>query len=411
MKHQQTITGIDIGTHAIRIVVGTPLENGTYQIIGVGDAPSRGVTKGMITDLEETVTSLSEAIEKAERMIGGQLSQVVVGVNGSHVRVVHSQGVVAVGKPNGEVQPSDVQRAVEQSQAVAAAPNYEILHIIPKFFNLDNQLHLKDPLGMTGIKLEAHTQVILGLGSQVKNLTKCMYRTQLDVEGMVFSPLACAQAVLSKRQRDLGVALVNIGGGTTSVAVYEEGDLLHAAVIPLGSDHVTADLAIGLRVAMEIAERVKQDHETIVASKVSKRDEIDVAKYSAEEMPRTMISKKMIAEIIEARLREIFSLVNQELAKVGKAKKLPAGIVLTGGGSRQQGILDFAKEELKLPVFLGSVDSVFTPIDKVKEPEFSTAFGLVTYSEGEPMHERQSTFGFLSRATDAITRRLRGLLP
>jgi cell division protein FtsA len=279
------------------------------------------------------------------------------------------------------VQQSDVDRAIEQSQTLAVSPNYEILHVLPKFFNLDNQSAIKDPLGMTGIKLEAHTQIVLAQSAQVKLLTKCLYRTQLEVEGLIFSPLATAEAVLTKRQKDMGVAVVNIGAGTTAVAIFEEGELLHAAILPIGSDHVTADLAIGLRVSLDIAERVKIDLGQAVADKVSKRDEVDIAKYATEEMPRSLVSKKHIAEIIEARLDEIFKMINQELKKAGREGKLPAGIVLTGGGAKLGGLVDFAKEHLKLPVFTGIPDHIVTPIDKIKDPQYTTALGLIYFAE------------------------------
>ncbi len=381
MKKIETIAGIDIGSSAVRIVVAQPMDHGQLHLIGVGESVSRGMSKGMVNDLEEVVTSVSEALEKAERMIGGQLSRAVVAVNGAHVKVVQSQGVIAVSKPNGEVQQSDVDRAIEQSQTLAVSPNYEILHVLPKFFNLDNQTAIKDPLGMTGIKLEAHTQIVLAQSAQVKLLTKCLYRTQLEVEGLIFSPLATAEAVLTKRQKDMGAAVVNIGAGTTSVAIFEEGELLHAAILPIGSDHVTADIAIGLRVSLEIAERVKLDLGQAISDKVSKRDEVDIAKYSNEEMPRSLISKKHIAEIIEARLEEIFTMINQELKRAGRDGKLPAGIILTGGGAKLGGLVDFAKEHLKLPVFIGAPDQIVTPIDKVKDLQYTTALGLIYFAE------------------------------
>ncbi len=408
LRRRETIAGIDIGSSAVRVVVGQLTDNG-LSLIGVGESSSQGVSKGNIVDLEEVVTSVSEALEKAERMVGMQLSRVVVGVNGSHIKVVESQGVVAVAKPNGEVQQSDVDRAVDQSQAVATAPNYDILHVLPKFFNLDNQTTIKDPVGMTGIKLEAHTQIILALSSQVKNLTKCLYRTQLDVEGLVFAPLATADAVLSKRQKDLGVAVVNLGAGTTSVAIFEEGELLHAAVLPIGSDHITADLAIGLRVALDIAERTKLEHGEARAGKLSKRDEVDIAKYSTEEMPRMMVSRKMIAEIIEARAEEIFEMVNGELKKAGRESKLPAGVILTGGGSKLRGLVDLVKDQLRLPVFLGSLENVATPIDKIKDAQFSTALGLIYFAELEESGAVIRPLQWARRVFNSVVRRFRDI--
>lgn len=379
MKHIEAIAGIDIGSRDVRVVVGKRLDSNQMQIIGVGDSPSRGVTRGVISDLEETVTALSEALERAERMVGSPLSRAVVGVNGSHCRIIESQGVVAVSKPHGEITQADVARADEQAQAMAAAPNYEILHVLPKYYNVDGQMHVKDPVGMTGIKLEAHAQIILALSAHVKSITKSLYRTQLELEGLVFSPLAAAEVVLSKKQKELGVALVNVGAWTTSVAVFEDDELLHAAVLPIGSDHITGDLAIGARVAVEIAERIKIDVGLPDPQKVSKRDEIDIAKYSTEEMPKSLFPKKHIAEIIEARLGEIFRMVGAELKKSNRDGKLPAGMVLTGGGAKLAGIVEFVRDACKLPVFLGSPHEVFTPIDKVRDPQYSTALGLVHF--------------------------------
>lgn len=411
MKKIETIAGIDIGSSAVRIVIAQPLDNGQLHLIGVGESVSHGMSKGTVADLEEVVSSVSDALEKAERMIGGQLSRAVVAVNGAHVKVVQSQGVVAVSKPNGEVQQSDIDRAVEQSQTLAVSPNYEILHVLPKFYNLDNQVNVKDPLGMTGIKLEAHTQIVLALSSQVKLLTKCLYRTQLEVEGLIFSPLATAEAVLTKRQKDMGVAVVNIGAGTTSIAIFEEGELLHAAILPVGSDHVTADLAIGLRVSLDIAERVKLDLGQAVAEKVSKRDEVDISKYSTEEMPRALVSKKHIAEIIEARLDEIFRMIQQELKKAGRDGKLPAGVVLTGGGAKLGGLVDFAKEHLKLPVFTGSPEHIVTPIDKIKDPQYTTALGLIYFAESTSTSKASSlkALTWASQLFGGVIRRIRDL--
>jgi len=400
MKKPETIVGIDIGSTQVRAVVGQPMDNGEIQIIGVGEAPSRGISKGSIADLEETVTSLSESFERAERMIGMPLSRAVIGVNGSHCKVIESQGVVAASKPNGEITPSDVERADEQSQAIASSPNYEIVHVLPKYYNLDNQEHIKDPVGMTGIKLEAHTQIILALSSQVKLLQKGLHRTQLDLEGLVFSPLAAAEVALTKRQKDLGVALVNLGAWTTSVAVFEEGELLHAAVLPIGSDHITGDIAIGARVDVDVAERIKIDVGLVPSSSLSKRDEIDIAKFSSEDMPRHSFPKKHISEIIEARLEELFGMVREELQNAGKDGKLPGGTVLTGGGAKLKGVVDFAKEALMLPVFLSSTERVMTPIDKVKDPQFSTALGLVFYAT--PEEQGNSILPGMKWAQDAI---------
>lgn len=403
MKRIDAVAGIDIGSREVRVVVGNRLDNNQIQIIGVGEAPSQGISKGVITDLEETVTSLSEALERAERMVGGPLSRAVIGVSSAHCRVIESQGVVAVSKPHGEIVAADVARADDQAQAMAAAPNYEILHMLPMYYNVDSTTHVKDPVGMSGIKLEAHAHIILALSSHVKNLTKCLYRTQLELEGLVFSPLATAEVLLTKKQRELGVALVNVGAWTTSVAVFEDDELVHAAVLPIGSDHITGDVAIGLRVALDVAERIKVDQGLISSAIINKRDEIDIAKYASEEMPRTLFPRRHLAEIIEARLDEMGRMIAGEFKKIGRDGKLPAGMVLTGGGAKMSGIVEFFRDAVKLPVFLGATTNLFTPIDKVRDPEYSTALGLVHFASSTddrrghtPMQIAQKSFGKLT---------------
>ena len=241
MVRPEIITGLDIGTSSVRVVVGSRESDGSIHILGVGEALSQGVSKGNITDVEEVVSSVSEALERAERMSGQAIERAVIGVNGTHIKVVQSQGVVAVSRANGQVEPSDLERALDAAQAVATPPNYEILHVLPVAYTLDNQKNIKDPVGMSGVRLEAHAQLIMGLSSQIKNISKCVYRTSIDVEGFVFSILATASAVLDKRQKDIGVVAVNIGSATTSMVVYEEGEVLYAAVLPIGSDHITQD--------------------------------------------------------------------------------------------------------------------------------------------------------------------------
>ena len=411
MAKLDTIAGIDIGSTYVRVVVGQPLDHDQMQIIGVGEAPSRGVSKGSIVDLEETVTSISEALEHAERMIGTPLSRAVVGIGGTQCKVIESQGVVAVSKPNGEVSQSDIDRADEQSQAIAASPNHDILHVLPKYYNLDHQTNIKDPLGMTGIKLEAHTQIILAASAQVKNVTKAIHRTQLELEGLVFSPLATSEVTITKRQKDLGVAMVNIGAWTTSIAVFEDSELLHAVVLPIGSDHITGDLAIGARVDVDVAERIKIDIGIVPPDKMSKRDEIDIAKYAEEGMPRHLFPKKDISEIIAARVEELLEMVNAELKKIGKAEKLPAGIVLTGGGSKMKGLIEFAKDRIKLPVFHPSSEQIFTPIDRVKDPLFTTALGLVYFVRHEEHPRSLGPSGaWFQNTVGGVIRRMRDLI-
>ncbi|MFH1667766.1 MAG: cell division protein FtsA, partial [Candidatus Komeilibacteria bacterium] len=247
MAQSEIITGIDIGTSKVKIVSLQRLADGGVQIIGAADNEMEGVTKGSIKSIEESVSSISECLEKAERMVGFPIENAVIGISGSHIMTQESKGVIAVAKANGEIQEDDVDRVIEAAQAVATPPNYEILHIIPRDFTVDSQEGIKDPIGMTGIRLEVNAQIILGLTAQIRNLTKCIYRTGVDIVDLVFSILANAESTLTKKQKELGVCLINIGAATTSMIVYEEGNILHTTVLPIGSNHVTNDIAIGLR--------------------------------------------------------------------------------------------------------------------------------------------------------------------
>ncbi len=413
MKRQDIITGLDIGTSQIRIVVGQRDADGSVRIIGVGEAASAGLSKGNITDVEEVVTSISEALEKAERMSGQTIERAVVGISGTHVKVIQSQGVVAVSRANGQVDPSDVDRALEAAQAVATPPNYEILHVLPLSYTLDNQRNIKDPVGMSGVRLEAHTQIIMGLSSQVKSCSKCVYRTGVDVEGFVFSILATASAVLDKRQKDIGVAVVNIGAATTSVVVYEAGDVLFATVLPVGADHITQDLAIGLRTSLDVAEAIKLEIGCQDSEKISKRDELDLSRYSQTEKPRTMVSTKHVSEIINARVEELFDLVDKELRAVDRSASLPAGIVLTGGGAKMAGLAEIAKARLRLPAFIGKPLLSASHIEKIDDPRYTTALGLVYYAlQGSSKSGSiMPNFSSVKLATDRMTKWFKDLLP
>jgi len=381
------IAGLDIGSTAVRIVVGQRVDEGEgekLQIIGATSVPAQGINKGIISSIEDATSSISACQEKAERLIGVPINRVWVSINDPHIKCENSKGVVAVGKSDGEISEDDIERAIEAARALSVPPNYEILHVIPIRFTVDSQEDIKDPIGMSGIRLEVETLIIQGLSSQIKNLTKAIYRTGLDIEDLVLSPLAAAEAVLNNKQKELGVSLVNIGAATTSLAVYEEGELLHTAVIPIGSEHITSDIAIGLRCPINLAERIKFEHGSAKAEQFSKKDEVDVSDLAREEEVDdeiNLISKKYIAEIIEARVEEIFEKVDNELKKIERSGMLPAGIFLVGGGAKLSDLIDLAKEKLRLPVGLGIGRNIEAVIDKVKLPEFLTALGLVVWGD------------------------------
>ena len=278
------ITGIDIGSSAVRIAVGQIINQGSgelLQILGCAEVPAEGIHKGIITSIDDAVSSVAACLERAERLAGAQVSHAIVGISGSHILSQQSKGVVAVAKPDGEITEEDVVRAVEAARTVATPVNYEILHVIPKTFTVDGQSGIKDPTGMTGVRLEVDAQIIQGVSSQIKNISRVVYRTGLEIDSLVLSILAAADVVTTQRQKELGVAVVNIGASTTSIAIYEEGDVLHTAILPIGSEHITSDIAIGLRTSIDVAERVKTQFGTVLPKAVGRKEEIFLAELGA----------------------------------------------------------------------------------------------------------------------------------
>ncbi|MBT6691241.1 cell division protein FtsA [Candidatus Parcubacteria bacterium] len=412
-KNRDIITGLDVGSSAVRIVMAEKLSDGRLKVIGAAETSSEGVSRGSITSIEAAVSSISETIEKCERMTGLRVDRMVVGMSGIHIKMVNSKGVVAVAKANEQVEYSDIDRALEVAESTTTVPNYEIINVLPISYNLDDQKNIKEPQGMSGVRLEVETQIIMSLSSQVKNLTKCIYRTGVDIDDIVFSILATSEAVLTPKQKELGVAVVDIGSATTSLAIFEEGNILHTAILPIGAGHITNDLAIGLKTSVDVAEAVKKDHAQALAEGISKRDEIDLHKYSEEEKKGSYVFKKDISEISEARMEEVFSMVNDELKKIDRDGKLPSGIVLTGGGAKLPLVIDLAKQVFNLPVFMGlPVESNF-PIDKLNDPEYTTALGLVIWGD-KNIDEGGSFFNNITavkQSTDKMRSWFRSLWP
>ncbi|OGY54731.1 MAG: cell division protein FtsA [Candidatus Buchananbacteria bacterium RIFCSPLOWO2_01_FULL_56_15] len=379
MPERELIAGLDVGSTTVRLVVGQRSDDSDQpaHIIAAAEVPATGINRGVITSIDDAVSSISTCLEKAERMAGAPVPSVWVGISGSHITSQESRGVIAVGRSDGEITEADVERAIEAARTVATPPNYEILHVIPKSFTVDGQIGIKDPIGMTGVRLEVDTQIIQGLSSQIKNLTKAVYRPGLEIDDLVLSTLATAEAVLSSRQKELGVVVVNIGGSTTSLVVFEEGDMLHTAVLPVGSDHITSDVAIGLRISIDTAEQIKLEYGSASAEGIGKREEIDVGELEGE--ASSLVSRRYVTEIIEARAEEIFDKIDAELKKIDRSGKLPAGVVLCGGGAKLSGLVDLAKRQLRLPASLGKPIGIRSVIDKVNDPSFLTALGLVLW--------------------------------
>lgn len=378
MARKDLIVGIDVGSHQVSCIIGSIQPEGV-DIIGVGNAKSAGVRKGVVVDLEETISSLSAALEEAERMSGVSVTEAVVAVNGQHIENESAKGIVTVTRTENDISELDVERVVEAARSTSTPPNREIIHSIPQSFILDGQAGIKDPVGMTGVRLEVETTLVTGSTSSLKNLTRCLNQAGVAVSEFIFAPLAAAKAVTTKEQRNVGVIVIDIGSDTTGYAVYEEEQLVATGVIPIGSGHVTNDLAIGLRTSIAVAEKIKQEYGTAQPSEV-KEKKIDgsLVKYEGGEIDLVLVS-----EIIEARLNEILVMLRDVLRKINRDSLLPAGAIFTGGGAKQTGLVSLAKDTLKLPAAVGELTTeVSGMVDNVLEPQYATSVGLLLWAMG-----------------------------
>jgi cell division protein FtsA len=408
------VAGLDIGTSAVRLAAGHVRRSSDgrleLQIVGASAIASEGVQKGIVTSIEELISSVSSVLEDVERVAGVPVESVWLGVNGPYILTQDSKGVVAVAKTNGEISPEDAGRAIAAARTVPMPLNYDVLHVLPRSFSVDGQSGIKDPVGMTGMRLEVDTKLVYGMSTHIKNLTRAVYRTGIDVEDTVLSILAAGVAVATPRQRDLGVAVVNIGASSTSVAVYEEGVTLHVAVIPLGSQHVTNDIAMGLRTAIDVAERIKIEYGSAMPKLISKKEIIDLGSLGGDE--RDVASRQYVAQIIQARVAEIFEKVNAEFAKVGRSGLLPAGVLLTGAGAKLSGITDLGKECLRLPVSLGQAYDVTSVAGAAGDLAFTTAIGLVKWgAEMAHSHRHKSRLRSATFMLDQVRKLKSWLMP
>lgn len=377
MAKSSVIVGIDVGSSKVAVCVGQFQEE-TLNVVGVGTAPNSGVRRGVIGDIDETVSAISAALDEAERMSGIPISHALVGINGNHISSTLSKGVIAVSRADGEISEADMERALEAARAVALPPNREIIHVLPKGYIIDGQEGVKDPVGMSGIRLEVEALVIGGSTSAIKNLHKCVFQAGLNLEGLVFSPLATSKALLNKRQKESGVILVDMGAGTTSYVIYEEGEVIRTNVLPIGSSHITNDIAIGLRTDLELAEKIKLRYGAANPQAIRESEKIDLSEIDEKENQR--VARRFVAEVIEARLNEIFGMIKEDLAAIDRDGMLPAGVVLTGGGSKLEGLVDYVKDYLKLPAQMGSpLLEISGLIDKLDDPSYSTCIGLMIW--------------------------------
>ncbi len=403
---EQAYIGLDIGSSKVTCIVGIAEEGAAKpSIIGVGVAPSTGLRKGIVTDVEETVSSITAAVDEAERISGVVIDRATISIDGGHVGSQNSKGVIAVGRADQEISVEDLHRAEEAATALNLPQNREILQVFPRNYTVDDQTGIHDPVGMHGVRLEVETHIVTGATPAMKNLHRAIYQAGIDIASQVLVPIASARAVLSKRQKELGVALLDIGAGTTGIAVFEEGDIAYSSILPIGAGHITNDIAIGLRTSVETAEKIKLKY--VHAGKAANNDKIRIEELDGED---ALVPRKDLANIVNARLDEIFELVRAELKKIGKDALLPGGVVLTGGGAKLAGITEFAKEALKLPVAIGKVEGLSGLAEKVSEPGYTAAIGLMLENMTATAIEGNAN-AKISHTVDRIKKTLRNLLP
>lgn len=391
-KNEKLVVGLDIGTTKTCAIVGE-IEEDNMNIIGIGSHPSRGLRKGVVVNIESTVGAVKKAVEEAELMGGCNITAVYAGISGAHIKGLNSRGIVAV--KDREVKGTDVKRVVDAAQAVAIPLDREVLHVIPQEFIIDDQDGVKDPIGMSGVRLEAKVHIVTAAATATQNIIKCCNRAGLNVENVILQQLAASEAVLGQDEKELGVALVDIGGGTADISIFCSGSIVYTAVLPLGGNHLTNDVAVGLRTPAQEAEKIKQKYGCALTSLVQREETIEVPSVGGRN-PR-ILSRQILSEILEPRVEEIFQLVQQEITKSGYEDRIAAGVVLTGGCSILEGMPELAEQIFNLPVRRGEPKGVGGLIDVVRNPMYSTSVGLALLgakNEGERKFRVQEKAGY-----------------
>ncbi len=371
------IVGLDIGTSKVVAIVGEVNAEGVIEVIGIGSQPSRGLKKGVVVNIESTVQSIQRAVEEAELMSGCQIQSVFTGIAGSHIRSLNSHGIVAI--RDKEVQPGDVDRVIDAARAVAISADQKILHILPQEFLIDDQDGIREPVGMSGVRLEAKVHMVTGAVSAAQNIIKCVKRCGLTVDDLHLEQLASSQAVLTDDEKELGVCLVDIGGGTTDIAVFTNGAIRHTAVVPIAGDQVTNDIAVALRTPSHHAENIKVKYACCLTQLADAGDTIEVP--SVGNRPPRRLSRQTLTEVVEPRYAELFELVRDELQRSGYMEMIAAGVVLTGGSARMEGAVELAEEVFHMPVRLGVPQHVVGMLDVVRNPIYSTGVGLLLFGQ------------------------------
>ena len=387
---QRYVVGLDIGTSKVAVAIGERKENGSLDVVGVGIAPSRGLRKGVVVNLDATVESVKQAVEEAELMAGISIERAYVGFAGGHVKGINCRGVVAVSGRDREVTRDDVSRVLEAARAVSMPQDRTIFHVLPQEYIVDEQDGIGDPMGMTGSRLEASVHLVTGSTSSIQNTVNCVNRAGIEVVETVLDPIAAAEAVLTHDERELGVALVDIGGGTTDLAIFRHGAVIHTAVLPAGGDHFTNDIAVGLRTPIPEAEKIKKKHGCALGTLVGEGGTIEVPGVGGRKA-RTL-SRQILCEILEPRTEEIFSLVQEDIQRAGLDGSINAGLVLCGGGAILEGVPEVAEQVFDLPVRRGVPTGIGGLVDVVSGPNFATVIGLLKYGERrQPERERVPT--------------------
>ncbi len=369
------VVGLDIGTSKVACIVGELGDDGDMEIVGIGVSPSKGLRKGVVVNLESTVQCIEKAVREAELMAGCRIRSVYAGIAGSHIKSMNSPGIVAI--KDKEVTQGDIERVIDSARAVAIPADQRILHIFPQEFVIDGQEGIKDPIGMSGIRLEAKVHIVTCAVSAYQNIVKCIRRCGLEVEELVLEQVASSMAVLTDDERDLGVCLVDIGGGTTDVAIYTGGSIRATDVIPIAGDQVTNDIAMALRTPKDSAEDIKKSHACALTQLAPIEDTIEIA--STGNRPARLISRQNLAEIVGPRYEELLLLIEDELARTRFAELIPAGVVLTGGSSRVRGLVELAEEVFHMPVRIGTPQSITGLGEVINNPVYSTSVGLLLF--------------------------------
>ena len=398
---ENMVVGLDIGTTKTCAVIGFLNENKQIEVVGVGVAPSRGLKSGVIVNIDNTVASIIKAIDDAELMGGCEVNSVFVGITGQHIKGENSRGVVAVANRNRTITPVEMKRVIEAAQAIVIPMDREIIHVLSKEFTVDDQTGIKDPIGMSGVRLEAEVHIITGSTTSIQNLVKSVNKAGFVCNDIVFSPLASAESTLSRDEKDLGVALVDIGGGTTDIMVFIEGGVAYSAVLGIGGIHVTNDISIGLRTPIDSAEVIKKKYGCAVVDLVDASETIEVPSVGGR-APRRLFRHEL-AQIIEPRVIEIMEMVDNELAKSGKKEILAAGVVLTGGGSMIEGTVDAAERVLNMPVRVGLPENIVGLKDVVSTPMYANGVGLLRYgAKMGQLRQTRKTPGGLKSLKDKL---------